>query len=691
MIKSIQYFAEADQSHVLVALDLKAAFQNVSRRSMLHSLRQHDHDLATVFSRWYTGSTTHRMHYDGSYAHIDQGCPLSPCGFAAAVDPISRYILTQIQLTLDNGAKLWAYLDDWYIWIKPQHIPAAKELVANATLTINLELQPTKIQIWTASFTSPIPLDYLDKAKPTLKCLGAHLRIAGDSECSPVELGGRPSMNTATMRYRSISAILRDLNQAGLKMQTVIDLITMYVGAASQHELRTTFVPYEEAANFDNEIEAHWSKLAGRDVASPLFHLPLRMGGLGVGSAVQRHAAAPWTAWQTVIPTLMAATDSTDTDSLLAATPILRGQLLQLQSTLAQQMNTPALLLKPLGAALRTHGIQKTLVGAIQRHAHKQIMDSYVDNPIQRAILISQTAKNTGAHLQQPNREAYEADDRCFQVSMARRLMLAHPAAAHATDIAPTCPNVSAAKRVCTCRIDAHQLHCIVCKSGGGVDQRHSALARCLADLVTTHTGAKVQIEQTIPGLPRELRPRAQPERARMDIVFHLHGQIYYIDTAVVTPFSANAGLIAAASTRPSYMAKREEKKKFDRTPRINLVPFILETTGRPGLPCTKVHQTPIQRHGPPCNSHTRRVGCHPNHTPRLHLQATTPGGHHVTALPTVSSPSHHHPAYTPPPSSPLDPRHLSLPQPTCISPRSPSPLFSCSGHFATQPCSALA
>ena len=68
---------------------------------MLHSLSQHDPDLATVFSRWYTGSTTHRMHYDGSYTHIqassgiDQGCPLSPCGFAAAIYPISRYILTQ--------------------------------------------------------------------------------------------------------------------------------------------------------------------------------------------------------------------------------------------------------------------------------------------------------------------------------------------------------------------------------------------------------------------------------------------------------------------------------------------------------------------------------------------------------------------------------------------------------------------
>ena len=38
-------------------------------------------------------------------------------------------------------------------------------------------------------------------------------------------------MNTATMRFRKISTIMRDLNQAGLKMQTVNDLLSMYVGA----------------------------------------------------------------------------------------------------------------------------------------------------------------------------------------------------------------------------------------------------------------------------------------------------------------------------------------------------------------------------------------------------------------------------------------------------------------------------
>ena len=274
MIKSIQYFAEAAPTRVLVALDVKTTFQNVSRRAMMFSLGQYVPELATVFSRWYTRSTTHRSHHGSSYAHThansgtDQGCPLSPCGFAAAVEPVSGAILSETRSRLDGGAKLWAYLDDCYIWIKPRHIPAAVEPISNATRTINLELQPTKIQIWTASCNSPIPPAFQDKAKPTLKCLGAHLRIAGDSEGRPVELGGRPSMQTATRRFQTISAILRELNQAGLKMQTVNDLLTMYVGAASQHALRTTFVPEEEASSFDNEIVFYWSQLAGRDVTS---------------------------------------------------------------------------------------------------------------------------------------------------------------------------------------------------------------------------------------------------------------------------------------------------------------------------------------------------------------------------------------------------------------------------------------
>ena len=42
-----------------------------------------------------------------------------------------------------------------------------------------------------------------------------------------------------------------------------------------------------------------------------------------------------------------------DTDSLFSATPRLRAQLAQLQTTLSQQMNKPAFLLKPLGMMVR--------------------------------------------------------------------------------------------------------------------------------------------------------------------------------------------------------------------------------------------------------------------------------------------------------------------------------------------------
>ena len=55
-----------------------------------------------------------------------------------------------------------------------------------------------------------------------------------------------------------------------------------------------SFVPEQEARNFDRQVTSFWSRLVQRDIASPLFFLPLKLGGLGVGSAVQRHAAAPW-------------------------------------------------------------------------------------------------------------------------------------------------------------------------------------------------------------------------------------------------------------------------------------------------------------------------------------------------------------------------------------------------------------
>ena len=323
MIKTIQYLAEADSSRVLVALDLKAAFQNVSRRAMLYSIEQNDADLAAVFSKWYTGNTEHRMHNDSAYTKvsansgIDQGC-----FWTAAIDPILRSVLADIYRQYDTSAKLFACLDDWYLWIKPQDLPQTFALITAATRSVNLELQPSKVQIWRASYQDPIPAELQDKVRHTLSCLRGRLQIHGDIEPSPVVLGEQASMEKTTQRFQRIATTLADLNAEGLNAQTENDLLTMYVGAASQHVLRMSFVPVQEAHNFDRQVTTFWSHLMERDVTSPLFFLLLKLGGLGVGSAVQR-------------------------------APRLRDQLAQLQTTLSLQMNKPAFLLKPLGAVLR--------------------------------------------------------------------------------------------------------------------------------------------------------------------------------------------------------------------------------------------------------------------------------------------------------------------------------------------------
>ena len=61
-------------------------------------------------------------------------------------------------------------------------------------------------------------------------------------------------MQKVTQRFQKIATTLADLNAEGLNVQNVNDLLTMYVGAASQHVLRMSFVPELEAQNFDRQV-----------------------------------------------------------------------------------------------------------------------------------------------------------------------------------------------------------------------------------------------------------------------------------------------------------------------------------------------------------------------------------------------------------------------------------------------------
>ena len=66
-------------------------------------------------------------------------------------------------------------------------------------------------------------------------------------------------------------------------------------------------------------------------------------------------------------------------------------------------------------------------------------------------------------------------------------------------------PNKSAAGVIRNKPFEPKQHHCYGCRYGGGVDRRHAAVVRCLADVIQSHSGVKVFIEQEIPALTRRL------------------------------------------------------------------------------------------------------------------------------------------------------------------------------------------
>ena len=97
-----------------------------------------------------------------------------------------------------------------------------------------------------------------------------------------------------TQRFQRIATSFADLNADGLNAQAVNVLLTMYVDAASQHVLRMSFVPEQEAYNFDGQVTTIWSHLIQRKNHHSVVFLT--------------RAAAPWRAWQSIIPALMATT-----------------------------------------------------------------------------------------------------------------------------------------------------------------------------------------------------------------------------------------------------------------------------------------------------------------------------------------------------------------------------------------------
>ena len=163
-------------------------------------------------------------------------------------DALSQHVVSRLHLTPYYGP-CWQTFADSMTQV-PSHLPTwttgtcgSSRSICYKLLKSLLALQPSKIQLWKASCQDPLPPELQDTIKLTLSCLGGHLQIHGDIEPSPVVPGEQATMEKTTQRFQRIATKLADLNAEGLNAQAGNDLLTMYVGAASQHVLRMSFAP----------------------------------------------------------------------------------------------------------------------------------------------------------------------------------------------------------------------------------------------------------------------------------------------------------------------------------------------------------------------------------------------------------------------------------------------------------------
>ena len=171
--------------------------------------------------------------------------------------------------------------------------------------------------------------------------------------------------------------------------------------------------------------------------------------------------------------------------------------------------------------------------------------------------------------------------------------MLPHPAASNAADVVQFCPNKSVSGVICNKPVDPQKHHCYGCRYGGGVDRRHAAVGRCLADVIQSHSGATVFIEQELTALTRVVN--GQTEHARMDLVFNLNGSVTYLDVSIVAPFACSPSWSQQPAQNQDVWPK--ERKRTNLTGTHTSISFLSFLRPQVGLAtCQEIHQLPLAR-----------------------------------------------------------------------------------------------
>ena len=204
-------------------------------------------------------------------AGVDHGCPLSPLFFASGMADALESIDAGIW-ALDEGGRVFAYLDDIVVVVQPGQAEAAHNLVRSVLGAHGLALNEGKTAIWSRDPGVGLPTALAEHKKADLRLLGSDVRFLDrredrDEFGSPIH--GSVNGEAVVGAARGLTGRLRDLRAAGLSVKAAYTVLHTYGQSCCNHLQRANYEqgPWVEA--LERVLQDGLGDLVAADLGPP--------------------------------------------------------------------------------------------------------------------------------------------------------------------------------------------------------------------------------------------------------------------------------------------------------------------------------------------------------------------------------------------------------------------------------------
>jgi hypothetical protein len=386
------------------------------------------------------------------------------------------------------------------------------------------------------------------------------------------ELDGRAFLH----RQREYLQRLTTLRKAGLEIAHVLVLLRTWSQGAATHLQRAMPMPTAWAQTVDNAIADHVAGMLDSTLDSSqreqLF-LKVRDGGLGLGSAAARGAAAWLGAWEGGLAEVARECGVTGMEDWHAQWPEWQAVAHRQERQFAEQAGK----LPPTHrwTQLLHRGEEKRQRAlASQAYAHRAAKLSAGLHDDEAVKIKLASGPEAGAWLATGTEEVPPLADRTMQLCLRRRLRVGVPCPG-----GERCHHRGARGTICgtAClvgsAVDGQDRpdggrHAVTCPLGGGVMRRHAAVCDTLGQWLRER-GHAVTREQVV------TQWSSEEDKAILDIVSEgsSHGP-QYVDVVITDSAVSGQGRLAMLQIR------KRERGKHCRYPHAGLTAFALDTRG---------------------------------------------------------------------------------------------------------------